>query len=424
MSERRDLRWNFSAGVIDGAGWGLGMAFLSERTVLPLFAQQLTPKPELVVGLIQTITLLGTLVPGILISGWVERLPRVKYSVMWLAMGERVCLALLVLFCLWLGPWNRPALLLAFLACWLGMNALMGANMPGYCKLIVKTVPPEARGRMYGIGGALAGIMGVAAAPLCGWLLQRQGFPNGYAACFALATAAMVVTVLPLGYMREAEQPPEVAPPRVGVRGVLGLLREDPRLLWLAAAMALFSLAQTAGGFYTTYAIHRFGAGPAAVAGFTAAQMVARTVGCLLAGWVGDHRGNRAALRMVTAAGLTAAVLALLAPSLGWMYAVFALTEVAIVGWGVCSMNYVLELCPTERSGSYTAVFNLVGGLFRASLPLLGGALAGALGYGPLFWAAAVGGTLSLLLLATRVTEPRHGERNAPILVRPALAEE
>src|SRR5262245_14815688 len=103
MSERRDLRWNFSAGVIDAAGWGLGMAFISERTVLPLFIQQLTPHPETAVGLAQTITLLGWLVPGILVSGWVERLPRVKHSVMWIAMGERLCLALLVLFCLWLG---------------------------------------------------------------------------------------------------------------------------------------------------------------------------------------------------------------------------------------------------------------------------------------------------------------------------------
>jgi MFS family permease len=416
MKERRDLRWNFSAAVIDAAGWGLGMAFISERTVLPLFVAQLTSSPA-AVGLIQTITLLGWLLPGILISGWLERQPRVKHSVMWLALGERVFLALLIPLCLWLGPWNRPGLLLAFFVCWLGMNALMGANMPGYYKLIVKTIPPEARGRMYGIGGALAGLMGVAAAPLCGWLLSTQGFPGGFAACFAAATVAMTVTVLPLGFMREAAQPPEATPERASVRQTLSLLRHDPRLPWLAAAMALFSLTQTAGGFYTTYAIQRFGAGPEAVAGFTAAQMVARTVGFLLAGWVGDHRGNRAALRLATACGVAAAVLALVAPGLGWMYAVFVLTEVAIVGWSVCSINYVLELCPTERSGSYTAVFNLVSGPLRALLPLLGGLLAAALGYGPLFWAAILGGMLSLALLAGRITEPRHDARE----VIPAL---
>src|SRR3712207_7772840 len=53
-------------------------------------------------------------------------------------------------------------------------------------------------------------------------------------------------------------QPPEAAPARSGVWSTLQLLREDPRLLWLCAALTLFGLNQMAAAFYTTYAIRRF----------------------------------------------------------------------------------------------------------------------------------------------------------------------
>jgi MFS family permease len=326
---------------------------------------------------------------------------------MWIAAVERLMLLLLVGACVWAGGERRTFLLWAFFLCWGVMNFAMGMNLPGYFKLIAKTIPPEFRGRMYGIGGAVSGLLGVGAAFLAEWLLGRWGFPLGYAACFLAAFVAQSVTVIPLGFMREPTQEEDSSAEHLGPLRALQIGRGDSRLMWLCGAVALFGLNQMANGFYTIYAVHHFGGSPATVAKFTAVLMGARVVANLLIGWIADRRGNRIALQVSTAAGIGAAGLALGAPDLTWLYAVFALNEVAVQGWGVCSMNYVLELCPPERSGTYTAVYGLLTGPFRVALPLCGGAIIALTGYTPVFAAAVVGSCLALALLTWRVPEPR-----------------
>jgi MFS family permease len=288
------------------------------------------------------------------------------------------------------------------------MNAAVGANTPAYYKLIAKTIPAEYRGRLYGIGGAISGAAGVPAATfLAARFLTEGGFPAGYAACFLAAFAAQALTVLPLAFIREPAQPPEHHPEPSTPLRTAALIRSDPRLFWLCAAVSLFSLNQMAGAFYTLYAVHRFQAGEEAVAGFTAVLMGARVLAFLLIGWLGDRHGNRAALLAGAGTGAAAAGLALAAPNLSWLYLVFAVNEVAAQSLGVSGMNYVLELCPPERASSYTAVYGLFTGPFRVGLPLAAGWLAAASGYAPLFAVAAAGGLLTAVLLVTRVPEPR-----------------
>lgn len=392
--------------MIDAAGWGLGMGLISHTTVLPLFVSRLTSS-DLAVGMIQAVMHFGWLIPGILVSGWVERLPRVKASVLWVAALERLLLLLMVPACVLLGPRHPGALLATFFTGWFIMNFAMGANSPGYYKLIAKTIPPHLRGRLYGIGGAVSGLVGVGTAELGKWLLSRWGYPNAYAACFFAAFVLQTVSVLPLAFMREQRQPEEHAPPRAGLGEALRVVREDARLRWLVTGMALFSLNQVAAAFYTLFAIQKLGAGEVTVALFTQVVMGSKTVAFLLAGWLGDHRGNRTALLWATLAGTLAAALAWVSPSIGWLFLVFALNEVAIQGWGVCAFNYVLELCPPERASTYTALYGALTGPFRVGLPLLGGLLAASTGFPVLFALSALGGMIAVWIILARMAEPR-----------------
>lgn len=406
-ADRRDLRWNFGAAVIDAAGWGAGMSFVSATTMLPLFVRELTDSP-IAVGMIQAVMLFGWLLPGILVSGWVDALPKVQRSVLWIAILERLALFALVPCCLWFGARHPAALLAAFFIAWFVMNCAMGANLPGYYKLIAKTIPPDYRGRLYGVAGALSGLVGMGGALLAGWFLEHWAFPGGFAACFLAASLIQTATVFPLGLMREPVQPAEAAPPPIRPLAQLGLIREDPRMLWLCVAVAVFSLNQMAAAFYTLFAIDHFGAGDADVARFTAAVTGGRALAYLLIGWAGDRFGNRDTLQLGTAFGVVAAALAWHAPNLVWMYPVFILNEFAVQGWGVCTMNYVLELCPAERSGTYTAVFGVFTGPFRVLLPLVGGVVAAAVGYPTLFLIGAIGAVGAMLLIALRLPEPRR----------------
>lgn len=382
------------------------MGLISHTTILPLFVSRLTPS-DFAVGMIQAVMHFGWLVPGILVSGWVDRLPRIKPGLMWVAALERSMLLLLAPLCLVLGPKSPGALLGAFFGCWAVMNCAVGSNMPGYYKLIAKTIPPHLRGRLYGVGGAVSGILGVGTAALAAWFLRHWGFPGAYAACFLGAFVLQSISVAPLGFMREPVQTPEATHPHTGIREAFALLTHDRRLYWLVGGTAFYGLNQVAGAFFTLFAIQRFGAGEGAIGVFTGVVMGAKTIAFLLTGWIGDHYGNRAALILSAVCGTCAAALAWFAPGLGWLYAVFVLNEIAIQGWGVCASNYVLELCPPERAATYTAVYGAVSGPFRVGLPLLGGALIGVLGFRFLFAISALGGLVALGIVLGRLTEPR-----------------
>src|SRR5687767_10166575 len=98
-----DRRWNFTAALIDAAGWGLGLGVVSHDTFLPLFVSDLNGS-SYAVGWIKTLLAFGWYVPGILVAGMVERRPRVKQFVMALAVVERSFLLAMVPLCFWLGP--------------------------------------------------------------------------------------------------------------------------------------------------------------------------------------------------------------------------------------------------------------------------------------------------------------------------------
>jgi MFS family permease len=406
MYPPENRRWNFAAALIDAAGWGLGLGVISHDTFLPLFVSDLHGS-NYAVGLIKTLLAFGWYVPGILVAGKIERMPRVRRFVMQLAVGERLFLLAMVPLCLWLGPVNRTALLWAFLLCWAGMTFTMGCNSPSYMKLIAKTVPPEYRGRLYGIGGALAGMLGVLGAQLAKWLLEGLGYPGGYAACFGVAFLIQTLSVLPLGFMREpvgeAGSPEAHRPAEL-----LQLLRSDPVLQGFIGVGILFGSNVMATAFFTKYAIDRYGAGVELIALFTSVLMVSAVVANLLCGMVGDQKGNKRLLELGLAAGVVAPALAAIAPSPAWLFAVFALNQIAVTAWGIAQINYVLELCGPERAATYSAVAGLMIGPFRAAAPLLGAWLVESAGYRPLFWLSA---TLTLLALAVSsrwVAEPRN----------------
>jgi MFS family permease len=400
-----DRRWNFTAALIDAAGWGLGLGIVSPDTFLPLFVSDLHGS-HYGVGLIKTLLAFGWYVPGIFVAGMIERRARVKPFVMALAVVERSFLLAMVPLCLWLGLADRRALLWAFFLCWGGMTFTMGCNSPSYLKLIAKTVPPEYRGRLYGIGGALAGLLGVLGASLARWLLSGLGYPRGYAACFGVAWLIQTLTVLPLGFLREPvgeQAPAEAHRPADLVR----LLREDPVLQGFILVGILFAANVMATAFYTEYAIDRFHAGVNQVALFTAVLMAAQVAANLLCGAVGDRQGNKRLLELGLAAGVAAPALAWAAPGITWLYLVFALNQTAVTSWGIAQINYVLELCGPERSATYSAVAGLLIGPFRAAAPLIGAWLVGTAGYRPMFGWCGLLTLLALVISGRWMREPR-----------------
>ncbi|MBI3944827.1 MAG: MFS transporter [Armatimonadetes bacterium] len=407
--EREVHRFTEVACIVDAGGYGAGISLFSMGTILPLFVRQLTESPFLI-GLIPAVYWAGLFLPQLVVARAIAHLPRLRRYVMIIAVLERVFLALLVPLTLWL--WRNPeALLVAFFLAWAGHALSTGLNWVSYFGMVAKIVPATRRGRLFGVAGALGGAFAVAGARLAEHLLKDGGMPYGFVWCFAVGSVVLVATVVPLGFVREPDGEPLAEPPHAGPRQITILLRADPAFGRFVASHICYALAGAAPAFYTVYALEHLGATPTDVARFTAVLTGVTVLAYPLWGMLGDSGGNR---RVVTAAAALAsagALLALLAPTLGLFYGVFAFQAAAACGIGLASGNMVLEFGPPARAPTYLAVHSSCTMPAMALAPVVAGAIAGALGYRGIF-AAAAALALAASLGWARTAEPR--KRQAP----------
>ncbi len=404
VQAKKDYRFNAVACIVDYGGYGGGIALFSMGTLLPLFVRQLTSSPILV-GLIPTLYWTGLFLPQLFVARTVSRLPRLRRYVMLIAFLERLPLALMAPLTLLL--WRNPAALLAaFFLAWGAHAFSTGFNYASYYGLVAKIIPVQRRGRVFGLSGAVGGVLGVAGAGLAERLLQDGGIPYGFAWCFFVGSAILAVTVIPLGFVRESDGEPPAEAPHAGPRQIAALLRADPAFARFVAGHLCYALAAAAPAFYTVYALDRLGATPAHAARFTAVITAVSVVAGPVWGYLGDAGGNRRAVIASGALAGAAALLALLAPSLGWFYGVFALHSAAIAGIALAAANMVMEFGPPARAPLYVAVHSSCTMPVLALGPVLAGAASQAVGYQAVF-AAAVVLAFAGAAVWLRVAEPR-----------------
>jgi MFS family permease len=396
------------------------MSFLSPKTILPYYVRQLTTS-NVAIGAIPALSLFGALVPQILAAPASERRPVQRRFVLWVALVERLPYLVLALATYLLG-FRAPSLLQTIFLLSLAANAVcMGLNIPAYTTLVSKVIRPQRRGRLFGMGNGVSGVLAFGGAALSGWLLSAYPPRVAFSLCFLLGFLVLLVTVLPLGFVREPRSPvpAEHEPFSDYLRGSLKLLRDDPQYARFLASQVLLSLSGIASSFYTVHAMDRFrisGERGAEIGLFTMALMLSTVVGGFLWGHVGDQRGNRVLLALGTVSIAVLSLGVLWAPTVAIFTAMFFLSGLATSALDLASFNIVMEFSPEGRVPTYSALrATVIAPVACASLA------AGRLtdlwmdrwGYAPLFLFAAVCATLSLLLLS-RVREPRHERVPAP----------
>ena len=408
-----DKRFNFAACLTDAVGWPLGAALFSQTTLLPVFLRHLGAGNTLI-GCLPALYNLLVFLPGLLMVGFVGRLPRVRGFLLTVALVERAALLMLVPLTLLWGQ-THPGWLVAAVFGAIAVHAgAMGINQPAYWVVIGKCVPAAWRGRLFGYAGGVAGVLGLGMDGLLRRLLSGPtgGFPHGYALGFFIGFVLMTVSCLPLGFVREPlGEPAGVSDPHTGHYGrdSVFVWRTNPgfrRFLYGQMALTLASLAVP---FYVLYAQHHLRAGAGSVAGYTASLVLATSFGGLAWGAWGDHGGNKNVVLSSCGCAASASVLALLAGTPLVFYGVFVLLALALAGASIAGNNIVMEYAGSAREiPLYTALFNAVTALPRAAAPLLGGLLADyAGGYRSVFALSALLAALAFVL-TRRAADPRH----------------
>ena len=401
-----------------GADYGLflvGLAFASQATILPAFAAWLGA-PNVVIGAIPAVMTLGWFLPSLFAAGHTETLPHQMPFIMRWTGWERVpylAMALLAFFVAERAPALTLAIVLALLLLSTGIGGLL---MPSWMDLIGRAVPTATRGRFFALSSLAAGVVGFGASVIVAEVLARVPAPHSYGVCFLLAAATLGLSWLALAFVREPAGRATRAPVGLGVylARVPGLLRRDRNLSWFLAARAFAIAGTMAGGFYTVHALRAWEAPPSRAGVFTALLVVGHALGTLTLGWVADHAGHRLVLLAGAAATVVASVVALLAPSLAVFELVFVLFGVHTAAVSVSALNVLLEFAPSQdERPTYIGLGSTAMAPVAFATPLIGGLMADALGFRVVFLTALGCGVVGLLMLATRVHDPRRAVARA-----------
>jgi MFS family permease len=395
----------------------VGMAFLDSTTVLPALVRQLTASAALV-GLVSATSRGLWMLPQLVAANYVTGKIRQKRYLIIPAIIGRPFTWLFALL-LFLGLGQRPLLLYGALILWVAIFWLCDglASVPWF-HLVSSTIPPDRRGRLFGLGQALGGALAVGVGFVVRYLLSHRGppFPTNYAWLFVLSGSAFLIS---LGFILVVKENPEPASGdrlhwRAHLPRLATLLGRDAGFRLVTVVRLLLGAGGMAAPFYILYATEDLGLSGEAIGFFVSVQVGASVLLGLLVGYISERAGSTRVIQLSTVMGLMAPLGALFIPRLipvrgvGFQWA-YALVFVGLQG--VMSamlpgfMNFIMEIAPREERPTYVGLANTLGAALLV-YPLVGGILLEKISYLGLFTVTAL--TVSLaLLLATRLREPR-----------------
>lgn len=406
----RDFRRNFMVNVGDQISWLFGASFVSVNAMLPVYATHLTSSP-IVIGLIPALVDAGWFLPQLFLAPYVERLPRKKPLVMWLAVLERLPFMVLPLAALWLTDLPRSLAAALFIGLVLVRSVGSGIVAGPWQELMAKVIPVSHRGRFFGTGHFLGQLLGVAGAAVAAWLLASLPFPQNFATSFAVGAVGIWLSLLFLGLTREPAVPVVERPPHTN-RDYVGRLREIlrrdvnfrsfliSRWLWYFGGMAF--------GFMAVYAVERFHQPDSAAAVFTGILYAAGVVGYAVWGPIGDRLGHKRVMELAGLLWLAALIVALFSSAAWGFYLVFALMGFSSSGGVLSDLNIAMEFGTEAERPTYIGLARTATGPALLIAPIVGGWIAQTFSYPALFVTALVFVVLGLVMLAARVQEPRH----------------
>ncbi len=427
---REDTTWNFSVGLWDITFITLGISFISRETVVPVLVSQLTDS-KLVIGLIPAMWSLGLYLPQLLTANWAESMPYKKPFVMVIGFFlERLPYLLIGLAILFFAV-ESPTVALVAVLVGIGMASTgAGLGTPPWLDMIAKVIPVRRRGIWLGLGHGLGQLMGVVGAYFVGRILVSRAFPGNFALLFFIAFGFVVVSWMGLAATREPVS--EVTKKTVPLIRYLGrvttVLKRDINYRRYLISKSMVNLGGMSAGFFAVYGTEMFALDGRGVGLLTAVLVGTQAVLNPLCGLLADRVGHKTVLAgaalFVVVAPLSALIVGSAAAdgaTAGSIMSPFALGTVPIglvvtfVFLGTflaadhtSSLPIILEFSAPEDRPTYIGMTNTLLAPILIGAPILGGWLAGALGYIAMFGAALVVGTIALVLMVFWVREPRR----------------
>jgi MFS family permease len=402
------------------AFFSLGLAISSAYTVLPLFVRHLT-SDNVAVAMISAVRALGLYAPQLVVARFIERRRHALPYILLVTVLERVPYLALAGCALWLAGAHTTLLLVFFYALIFTALAAGGLTYPAWLDLIARAIPSNWIGRFMGLWSGFGGVLGIGGAALATAILFNIGWPQNFALCFALTSAAMAVSFVLLALGREPERAihtvpagPERARPAFAEspRALVGLVRRDRGLRRLLVSNALVGIASMASALFAVAALPLGGLSTAQVSAEGTVLFLAMTAGNVFWGMIGDHAGHRHVLVWSSVCAVIAPLLALGARGVLAYAVVFFVLGLQLSGTQLAGFTLITQFGPETRRPTYVALASVAYAPFAIGAPLLGGALANAWGYRLVFVITALVAALAALAFWFWVPDPKRARRS------------
>jgi len=414
----RHFRRNFLVNAVDGMTWYFGISFVSVNAILPVYASRLTDSP-LVIGLIPAMLDAGWFLPQLFMAPYVERLRRKMPVVGWLALLERIPFLGLALAALWLPGLPHRTAVLVFLAVMAWRSLASGLVAMPWQELIATVIPVSHRGRFFGISNLVGQLLGVFGAALAALILARLPYPRNFALCFFIGFLGIALSYVFLMLTIEPASIPVEHPPHNThdyLQHLAAILRTNANFRMFILSRGLWYLGNMASGFIAVYTVQRFALPDSQAGVFTAILLGSGVIGYGVWGSAGDRMGHKRVLELSGTLWVAALIVALLGPSLLFLYAVFALMGFGSAGGLIGDLNIAMEFGPEVERPTYIGLARTVPGPVLFMAPLAAGMILEVADYPTMFGVSLVFAASGLALLWLRVVEPRrllsaHGDQ-------------
>jgi MFS family permease len=411
----RNYKHNFTVNALDGAIYWFGYSFMAPAIILPLYLKHFTDNP-LIFGLIPFLNTAGFLLPQLFTSNAVERAPRKKiFPVNYGFFTERLPVLLFPVSAALFAA-DQPFVALAlFLLLYSWYSGGAGLIIVGWQDMIAKIIPVDRRGRFFGTTQFLGNITGFAGTLAVPVILSRFDFPTGFVILFTAAAALVLTSWFFLALTRE----PAVANPKPAVsqaaylRTLPRVVRSDPNFLRYLIFFTVFSLGGMGSGFLIVYSAQQWNLSDSYGSVFASTMVFGQILSNIVIGFLSDRRGHKVVLEAGALLSGLSFLLAFLAQSPLWFYPIFILRGMVFAVINISAITIVMEFTSPENRPTYFGLANTVPGIASSLAPLLGGWLAHAAGYPPIFALSAVLSFASLALLRWMVRDPRDARRAA-----------
>ncbi|HEX9006832.1 MAG TPA: MFS transporter [Bacteroidota bacterium] len=416
-------RRNFTANVMDGALFALGLSFVSQQTVLPVFVRNIGGG-NIAVGLVPVVWTFGFNFTQIFIAARAQREHRKKALLLKTALIQRTPWLLLAVLSFVVFPrvGTGVALLLFFVV--YALAAIGGGiNLPVWFDLIAHVTPLTRRGRLFAVRSVFGSILGMLGGATAAGVLSLLAYPASYALLSLLAFCAMMLSWYSLTLLEAPDGAPAdgTGPVWWDRSLVRRILRTPGNYRRFLVGDALLISSGMANGFFAVNALEKFRLPDAYAGTFTIIMAGSMILGSPAFGTVADKLGHRINMLLAGCATFLACLVALLAPSVEFYGLVFVLTSASVTLMGISRLPLLAELSSAAERPARVAVSNMLTSPFVLA-GILGGWLANRFGFTPVFVTAGVIAGLALLWWLLMVQEPRKSRPGVSRTIAPDIA--